>query len=144
MTLEELDAMWKEDCVLDETDLISETQKIPKLHNKYFTLYVQEGLRVKKLKSKLAELEKNKTEYYNGTMDIEDIKKHGWKPNPVKILRQDIIKYIESDKEVIDLSLKIDYYISLEKYLEDIIKQINNRNFLIKNIIEWSKFTSGG
>ena len=28
-------------------------------------------------------------------------------------------------------------------YLESIIKTLNNRNFLIKNAIDWRKFTSG-
>ncbi len=29
------------------------------------------------------------------------------------------------------------------KYLEQILRGLNNRTFLIKNMIEWKKFTSG-
>lgn len=143
MDLDELHKQWKADCVLDETDIIRETKKIPELHHKYYLMYIKQGLRTKKLKSELIELEKAKTEYYNGSMDPAEVKQRGWAPNALKILRSDVPKYIESDKEVIELSLRIDYNQSIEKYLEDIIRQINNRNFLIKNIIEWSKFSSG-
>ena len=143
MTLEELDALWKVDCVLDESDLNGETRKIPVLHNKYYLYYVKQGLSTKRLRSELVELSKAKTEYYNGSMDPLEIKQRGWPINSLKIIRQDMQKYIDADKDIINLSLKIDYFFSIERYLEDIIKQINSRNFLIKNIIEWSRFTSG-
>lgn len=143
MTLEELTAMWNEDGEINETDLSGETRKIPKLHNKYFTLYIKTGLRVKKLRSELVTLEKDKSEYYSGSMDQEELKERGWKPFPLKVIKQNLPKYIESDKDIITLSLKIDYHHSLEMFLQDIVKQINNRNFLIKNIIEWNKFQSG-
>lgn len=143
MTLEEIVELWKVDSIIDTTNLIGATTDIPKLHNKYYQMYVKEGLRTKRLRTQLSELEKAKTEYYNGTMDIAELKQRGWSQNPLKILRQDMIKYLESDKDIIELSLTIDYHHSLEKFLEDIIKQINNRNFLIRSIIDWSKFTSG-
>ena len=144
LTIEQINKEWAEDCKISETDLIRESSKIPQLHHKYYQYYVNEGLRLKKLKAEMSELEKLKTEYYNGSMDEEELKQHGWKPNPLKILRADIPKYIESDKDIINLSLKIAYQESLTKYLEDIIRQINQRNFIIKNMIEWARFTSGG
>jgi septum formation topological specificity factor MinE len=70
--------------------------------------------------------------------------RRGWRPNPLKILRKDVNKYIESDKDIINLSLKIDYHMQIANYLEDIIKQINNRNFMIRAAIDWVKFQSGG
>lgn len=144
MDIEELNSMWAIDCKIDETNLVRESSKIPELHNKYYMFYVKEGLRTKKLKSDLIELEQAKTEYYTGSMDEAELKRRGWKPNPLKILRTDINRYIESDKDIINLSLKIAYQESLTKYLEDIVKQISNRNFIIKNMIDWSKFTAGG
>jgi hypothetical protein len=77
-------------------------------------------------------------------MDELELKQRGWKPNPLKIIRTDLPKYIESDKDIIKMSLRIDLYLSIANYLEDIIKQINNRNFIISNMINWEKFRSGG
>lgn len=144
MTLEEINEMWAVDAKISESDLGGEALKIPKLHNKYYTLYVKEALRVKKLKADLKELEMAKYEYYTGTMAEEDLKARGWKPNPLKIMKSEVSRYIESDKDVISTSLKIDYHSSTASYLEDIVRQINNRNFVIKSAIDWAKFQSGG
>ena len=143
MDIEDINKMWAADSQIDTTNLINESTNIPKLHNKYYMLYVKESLRTKKLKSELTELEKAKTEYYNGSMDEIDLRQRGWKPNPLKILRQDIDRYVESDGEIIKLCLLIAYHDAATKYLEDIVKQLNNRNYIIKNIIDYMKFTLG-
>lgn len=143
MDLEEINKMWSKDCKIDEANISGEARRIPEMHNKYYMLYVKAALKVKKLKADLATLEKAKTEYYSGSMDQAELQQRGWKPNPLKILRQDIGKYIESDKDIIELSLTIDYHLSMANYLEDIIRQINNRNFILNNIISWEKFRSG-
>ena len=44
---------------------------------------------------------------------------------------------------MIDKQEKIEYQKEKINYLESIIKTVVNRNFLIKNIIDWRKFTSG-
>ena len=143
MTLEEVNNLWKVDSVIDESNLVGAAAAIPKLHNKYYMLYVQEILRTKKLKKELKVLEREKTEWLNGSMSKEDLDEKGWAPNKLRIIRGDIDKYLESDKDIITLSLKIDYYEGIAKYLEDIVRQINNRNFMITNMINWTKFTAG-
>lgn len=144
MTLEEINEMWAQDAKINEIDLGNEALKIPKLHNKYYTLFVKEMLRVKKFKAQLKELEMAKHEYYTGTMAEEDLKARGWRPYSLKIMKSEVSKYIDSDKDVIELSLRIDYFVQVASYLEDIVKQINTRNFIIKSAIDWSKFQSGG
>lgn len=144
LDLEEINKLWAKDCKIDETNISGEARRIPELHNKYYMMFVKASLKVKKLKADLVELEKAKTEYYNGSMDLLELQQRGWKPNPLKILRQDVGRYVESDKDVVNLSLHIDYYLSIANYLEDIIRQINNRNFLLSNIINWEKFRAGG
>lgn len=141
--IEQINKDWSEDSKIDETNLTHESSKIPTLHNKYYLMYVKQGLKTTKLKEDLKELKKAKIEYYKGEMDEDELKERGWKPNPLKILRQDIDKYIEGDKDYINLSLKVAYNEAATKYLEDIVKQINNRNFIVKNMIDWSKFQSG-
>jgi hypothetical protein len=143
MDLDQLNKMWAEDCKLDEANVSYEARRVPELHNKYYHLYAKAGLKVKKLKSDLAELTKAKTEYYLGSMDQAELKQRGWKPNALIIPRSDIAKYIDSDKDVIDLSLTIDYHLTIAEYLEDIVKQINTRNFLLTNIVNWERFRAG-
>lgn len=144
MDLDEINKMWAKDCKIDELNISGEARRIPEMHNKYYMLLVKATLKVKKLKADLTELEKAKMEYYNGSMDQAELNQRGWQPNPLKILRQDVGRYIDSDRDIINLSLNIDYYLSIANYLEDIIRQINNRNFLLSNIINWEKFRAGG
>jgi hypothetical protein len=101
-------------------------------------------LRVKKLRADLKELETAKYEYYTGSMAEEDLKQRGWKPYALKIMKSEVSRFIESDKDVINLSLTIDYVSQCASYLEDIIKQINSRNYFIRSAIDWAKFQSGG
>jgi hypothetical protein len=135
--------MWAKDCKIDEANLIEEARRIPELHSKYYNLFYKEALRVKKLKFDLKELELAKTEYFNGSMAEEDLKARGWKPNPLKILRNDMDKYIQSDKDIINLSLKIALHEERANYLESIIRQINSRNFIIKSMVDLLKFQAG-
>jgi len=144
LTLEELNEMWAEDSKINEIDLGNEALKIPKLHNKYYTIYVKEILRVKKYRADLKELELAKHEYYTGTMAEEDLKARGWRPYALKIMKSEVSRYIDSDKDIISLSLKIDYHYQIASYLEDVIKQIHSRNFIIKSAIDFAKFQSGG
>ena len=144
MDIEELEKMWAKDAKIDQTDISNEALKIPELHAKYHKHYYRSVMKLNKLKADLKVLEKDKTEYYNGSMAEEDLKEKGWKPNPLKILRNDMDKYIQSDKDIINLCLKIDYYSGIAKFLEDVLRQINNRNFILKSYIDWEKFKNGG
>jgi hypothetical protein len=141
---DDINDMWSKDCKINETDLFAEGRRIPELHSKYYNLFFKEALKVKKLKGDLKKIEKAKFEYYTGSMDETELKERGWNPNPLKILRQDIDKYIQSDREIINLSLKIAYHEERANYLESIVRQINNRNFILKSMIDWAKFQAGG
>lgn len=143
MSTDDISTIWAADSKIDETNLIGESKRIPELHNKYYTLYYKEALRVKKLRADYKELEFAKREWIDGSMAEEDLKDRGWKPYQRKVLRNDIDKYLQADKDIIALSLKIDYHSANANYLEDIIKTIHSRNFIIKNMIDFLKFQHG-
>lgn len=143
MDIETLYKEWAKDGEIDQVNISKATTDIPKLHNKYFRWYVEEGLKLKKLKAEYKILCKLKGEWYRGEMDDEDLKHHGWKPQPLKILRADVPQYIESDVDVIKLSLKIGLQEEIVSYLESIVRQISNRNFLLKTIVDWERFRTG-
>lgn len=143
MSTDDISEMWSKDAPIDENNLIGESKRIPQLHSKYYNLYFKEVLRVKKLRAEYKELERAKTEYYNGSMDEEELKERQWKPFQLKVIRQDIDKYIQADKDIISLSLKIDFHTARADFFEDIIKMIHSRNFVIKNMIDIRKFEMG-
>jgi hypothetical protein len=106
-------------------------------------MYYKEALRVKKLRYDYKELELAKREWLDGSMAEEDLKERGWKTSQRKILRTDIDKYLQADPDIIRLSLKIDYHTANADFLEDIIKTIHSRNFIIKSMIDVLKFQHG-
>ena len=57
MSTDDISTIWAADSKIDETNLMSESKRIPELHNKYYTLYYKEALRVKKLRADYKELE---------------------------------------------------------------------------------------
>lgn len=144
MKYEDIFSEWAKDGAIDLTQISKASSEIPRLQNKYLKLYTEEKLRVLKMKSDYKVLVKLKTDYYMGNMDSEDLKKYKWDPQPLKILRQDIPMHIEADPDIVNLSLSIGMHELNVEYLENIIRHINNRNFVIKNIIERDKFENGG
>lgn len=141
--LEKLEAEWVKDGPIDRTDIISECSNIPKLHSKYYGLLIRANLKKLELEAELNQLTLAKTMFFTGTMDEMELRRRGWKPNPLKILRADVPMHIQDDKEYIKLSMKFGYQDQVVKFLKDIVNQVNNRNYKITNMVKWSQFTSG-
>ena len=144
MKLENIIAEWDKDGPIDAINISNEASNTPKLHNKYFKLYMGEGHFLRKMKAEYKKLKMLKMEYYKGDLDISELKQYGWEPQPLKILRQDIPTYIEADSDLIEAGLRIGEQEQKVEYLEAIIKMIGNRGFQIKSIIDWERFRVGG
>jgi len=143
MTFDELKEMVKKDISLDETQLERESARTPQIHNKYLLFFMEEKIFLSRIESELNVLKKKKWLYYNGNMSQDELDENGWEQYDLRILRGDIDRLIESDNDVIKLKLKLDYQKEKVNYLENIIKIINNRQWNIRSIIDWLKFTNG-
>lgn len=143
MSTDDISEIWAADAVIDETQLAQEAKKIPMLHSKYYNMYYKEALKVKKLRYDYKTLEFDKREWINGDMAEEDLRERSWKPFQKKVMRQDLDKHIQADPDIIKMSLRIDYHSCRANFLEDIVKTIHSRNFIINNIISVMKFQAG-
>lgn len=146
MNLEEIQKLWSSDCILDDIQLDLEAKKIPELHNKYFKIFSDEKLKLVKLESRKKEILKIKWLYYTGKIDKESLEKMGWEPFELDIKTRnkiDLDRFMDSDRDYLDIHEKIEIQKEKINYLESIVKSLNTRGFLIKNIIDWRKFTSG-
>ena len=83
---------------------------------------------------------RDKWEYYTGKADAAV---YLLKPFDIKVLKSDVHIYMDSDQDLQRADQKVAYQNQIVKYLEQVLRSINNRTFLIKNAIEWKKFTSG-
>ena len=143
MKLEEIQQLWSNDSRIDRTELGNEAIKIPQLHSKYFKIYSEERLLLKKMELDSKQLYKDLWDYFLGNLDYEDLEERGWKQNPLKILKQDINIYIDSNNDWMNNNLKVSYQKEKVDFLEAIIKSLNNRGFNIKAAVDWEKFKVG-
>lgn len=139
--LDTIQKMWKEDSVIDPDNLHIESLGIPSLHCKYFDLYNNINLLRKKAEQQRKNVRHERYEYYSGKADPEVYVKD---PFPKKVRDKSAMeKYLDADDKLSGLSLKIEYYITMQHYLEEILKMITQRTYHIKNAIEFQRFTSG-
>jgi hypothetical protein len=143
MTLDQLMEEWRKDATIDSTELGLESAKIPELHSKYLKYYFDERRTLKATEFQSKELFLQKYEYYNGKMSEEELSELGWEPFLKRLMKHEIDMYLESDKDIIQKNMKIVMQKEKLAFLEEVIKNLNQRNFQIKNAIDWKKFTQG-
>lgn len=143
MKLEEIMGEWSKDCNMDETELGTESTKIPVLHNKYLKIFTTERYILQKSKAEYKRTKRKLLEYYLGELDREELSELGRDQVYKKILKNEVDTYIESDEMMIDVTLKVAMQQEKIDFLDSVIKQINNRGFQIKNAIDWMKFING-
>ena len=128
---------------IDDTELDIESMAIPQLHSKYLNIYMDEKLLLQKINSDYYRLKKMKWEYYTGKLDQDQLDEYGWEPFQLKILKQDIDLYMDSDEDLQKIINKQTYQKEKINYLDAILKSVNNRQWNIKGAIEWRKFING-
>jgi len=143
MKLNHIQELWEKDSIIDRLDLGQSSLDIAKLHVKYFKIYSEERLRLKKLFTDLKKLYKAKYEYYTGTMSEEELKFRNWEPMSLRIMKNELSMYLEADDDLINQQLHIDIIQERVDFLESIIKSLSTRGFNIKSAIDWMKFTQG-
>ena len=133
--------MVEADAQIDDTELDTESLRLPNLHNKYLNLTTMRNSDTRAA-NEYNRLYKLKWEYYTGKIDEETLKQkdgtfwsqnstqryqylHEWRWWPV--LRKEKMAYIQS----------------IVNYLEEVVKEITFRHTKIKNAIE-GEILSGG
>ena len=143
MDIEDIEKSWTRDSNIDDTQLDLEALKIPVLHSRYLNIYNAESKEFHRNSEFHKILVNDKAEYYLGNMCQEDLDQRGWAPFNLKVLKQDLQRYIESDRDIIKEVIKLADQRNKLETLKSILNTINNRSFHIQNAINWRKFTNG-
>jgi len=143
LKLEDIQELWHRDSEIDYTELGTESIRIPQIHDKYLKIFTDERIRLKGVEFELSKMVRTKTEYYSGKMSQEELERHGWEQYLGRLLKNEIVKYIESDDDVIKLKQQLVVLQEKINYLDSVIRMINNRGFQIKNALDWLKFSHG-
>ena len=140
MDLATINDMWKKDSVIDQVLLDEASIRIPQLHQKYLTLLTEYTLLLKKKRQDLKRLEHTKNLYFSGRA-LPEVYEDA--PFPYKVMKNEAADWVGADEEIQKVELKINYYEVVLKTLEEILKQVHQMSYNIKNAVEWRRFTSG-
>ena len=133
--------MWERDSHINPDNLHDESLKIPQLHSKYYTIYNTITLMREKARDSYNRIRLERYNYYTGKAPAEV---YAAEPFPYKVREKDAIqRHMDADEKLNTINMKIKYYDTILKYLEEIIRIISNRTYQIKNAIEWNKFQAG-
>lgn len=140
---------WAEDSYVEfefknknySADLGKISMEIPFQHNKYLNHYTDLSQIKTSLEFEVRKLVREKREYYSGEAEA---KVYAEKPFGSSIKTADKMKvYLESDDDIINQEAKIKYIDQMLHFLDNVLKMISQRNFHVKNAIEWEKFING-
>jgi hypothetical protein len=141
ISLDDIQLMWKKDSEINIDDLHNESLKIASLHSKYYELYNNTSLLRKRAELQYKNKKLERYNFYAGKADPEVYKDE---PFPYKVRdKEGMQRHIEADEKLSEMFMKIEYYDTILKYLEEIIKMISNRTYQIKNSIDFLRFQSG-
>jgi hypothetical protein len=140
MKQSEIETMWREDSLIDPDNLHQEAIKIPQLHGKYYEILNRVFILKKQKELEYKKTYKEQWLYYNGKAD-PDV--YVQKPFLHKVIKNDVGVYLDADEDLNKLKYMLEYYNHTIDYLKDILKQIHNRTFQIRDSIEFAKFIAG-
>ncbi len=148
MNIDQIFAEWDKDSKLDRNRLDEESLSIPKLHNKYYKIYVTEKAKLLRLEADYKILYKDRYDFYSGTIDDETLEKYSWTAefkefSRKKILKSDIDRHLDADENIVNITLKIGLQKEKVGLIDSIIKSLRDRGFNIKNSIDFIRFQSG-
>ena len=124
---------WREDAEMAD-DLMDEARKIPMLHCKWLDKYQKMVLMKKEALYAFQMLYKEKYSFYMGREE---------ECPDVKIMKNEVPIYLNADVELNKAQGRLDLYDTYEKTLKEILNNINNRSFQIKNAIDWLRYSRG-
>ena len=114
------------------------------LHSKYLSILQEYKVNLRRLTLKYQKLKVIKQRYYNGELTKQELEQYGYEPYLFKRpLKAEMEALLDGDHELIELQEKSLYIDGLVSATESIMKDIGNRYFLFRSLVDYEKFLSG-
>lgn len=144
MNLEQLMEMWSTDCAIDDNHLGEASTDTPNLHSKYINHLVSFKLKLAKTKGEYNLLRKNKFRYYRGELSRQELEDLGWQQwQGTKPLKNEMEEFLQGDTELVQMEQKVEYLNTIVFFLESVMNAIKQRDWQIRNSIQWKEFLVG-
>jgi len=145
LTTDDILAEWKVDSAIDDTKLSSEVMRTPLLHSKYLEVYLKIKHKYISATSTYNKLKFLRKKYFRGEMTREELNENGWDQyQGLKMSQSEFNSMAEIDPILNDEWVKMEYWKNLVQGMEYILKQIQQRDWSIKTMIEYNKMMMGG
>jgi len=144
MKLQEINATWTADGKFDDLNIDLEICRISSLHAKYIEWLGIERGTLRALSIQRKRIDRKLRDYYLGISTDDELKEFNRKPYPERILKNEVHTFVSADDLIIDIDSKMAMIEVKIMTLEDIMKQIHQRNYQFTNIITWRKLMLGG
>ncbi len=142
MNSEDIINEWNNDAPINEIGLGDQSRDIPKLHAKYYKMLIDARKEIAKAKFLYKRMRSEKNEFLiNPTQEVAD--QFGWEMPDRTILKSDIKDILDGDSELLKIDLKAQEAEIKVDLLQDIMKMIHSRNWLIKNALDDRNFLHG-
>lgn len=141
-SLESLMEQWEKDSEVDSTEPGKEILRIPILHNKYNKYMSLHNLSAKRVSFEYDRIKKLKWMYFTGKLDQEELDKLGWEPFRFT-LKSDISVYLDGDDDLNKLKRKKAYHEEASNFCVNVMKELNNRTWQLKEYMSWERFIQG-
>ena len=140
MNLDELFLEVDKDITIDDSELDRESLRTPYLFDKYLKFLVTVSIAYKNVEENYNKMRLQKYHYYTGKADPEVYKNE---PFDLKVMKTDVHMYLDADDDLSKMRKSLEYSKQRIEYVERTLKNIQDRNWNIKNAIEWRKFKEG-
>ena len=140
MNLDDLFLEVDKDVTIDDSELDRESLRTPYLYDKYLKFLVTVSIAYKNVEENYNKMRLEKYHYYTGKADPEVYKNE---PFDLKVMKTDVHMYLDADSDLSDMRKSLEYSNQRIEYVKKTLKNIQDRNWNIKNAIDWRKFKEG-
>ena len=135
---------WATDSKLNPTMLLEQMYAHPILHSKYLQILQDYKLNQRRLVLKLQSERAFMTRYYNGELSKEELEAADLKQYLFKRpLKSELEGLLDASPTIQKLQEQLHYLEILISSAESIMKDIGNRYYLFRNLVEHTRFLSG-
>lgn len=144
MTLDDLLAEWESDATIDENHLDGSALEASRLHAKYLGYLSRFRMKYAALQNEYNVMRQVKFRYYRGELSREELSEYGWyQYQGTKPIKSETEELLTGDSDLNKIRVKIEYMKVLMDTSEAIVKEVYNRQWAIRNAIQWRQFIDG-
>lgn len=142
--LDTLKEEWEKDCQIDRDRLDESSIRTANLHQKYLNILTDYRLRLFKLEKEFLEMKGLRSRYYMGQLTKDELTEKSWQQYQYKTpLKSELERLLETDDHLLSILDRQSYIKICFEYTEEIMKSLRERNWQIRNAIEFIKFQAG-